>query len=63
MNTLQKKLSQSNVQSVLFFLVDLYFSYLFIHEIGKLRVMCGIPLNENQLIFEKNILFIKNYIK
>ena len=30
--------------SVLFFLVDIYFSYLFIHEIDKLRVMCGIPL-------------------
>ena len=31
--------------SVLFLLVDLCFSYLFIHEIGKLRVMCGIPLS------------------
>ena len=30
--------------SVLFFLVGLCFSYLFIHEIGKLRIMCGIPL-------------------
>ena len=30
--------------SVLFFLVNLCFSYLFIHEFGKLRVMCGIPL-------------------
>ena len=33
--------------SVLFFLVDLYFSYLFVHEIGKLRVMCGIPIMLN----------------
>ena len=30
--------------SVLFFLVDLCFYYLFILEIGKLRVMCSIPL-------------------
>ena len=48
MNTLQQKLGQlnriKNRISVLFFLVDLYFSYLFIHEIGKLRVMCWIPL-------------------
>ena len=30
--------------SVLFFLV--YLVFLFIHEIDKLRVMCGMPLNE-----------------
>ena len=36
--------------SVLFFLVDLCFSYLFIHEIGKLRVMCGIPLNYGNIL-------------
>ena len=35
---------------VTIFLVDLYFSYLFIHEIGKLSVMCGIPLNVNKII-------------
>ena len=27
--------------------MDLYFSYLFIHEIDKLLVMCGIPLNND----------------
>ena len=32
--------------SVLFFLVDLCFSYLYIHEIGKLHVMCVIPLSQ-----------------
>ena len=36
--------------SVLFFLVDLCFSYLFIHEIGKFRVMCGIPLRYNIIL-------------
>ena len=50
--------------SVLFFLVDLYFSYLFIHEIGKLRVMCGIPLRESteylEIFIEYNIFHIKN---
>ena len=45
MNTLQKTLGQLNEYNISsIFLVDLYFSYLFIHEIGKLRVMCGIPL-------------------
>ena len=44
MNTLQTKLGQVNELSVLFLLVDLCFSNLFINEIGKLRVMCGIPL-------------------
>ena len=46
MNTLQKKVGQLNEENFSsIFLVDLDFSYLFIHEIGKLRVMCGIPLN------------------
>ena len=55
MNTLQTKVGQLNeYNSVLFFSVDLYFSYLFIHEIYKLRVMCGIPLSSNY--YARNII-------
>ena len=45
-NTIQHKVGQLRMNriSVLFFIVDLCFSYLFIHEIDKLCVMCGIPL-------------------
>ena len=40
--------------SVLFFLVDIYFSYLFIHEICKFRVMCGIPLRRYNYHYKYN---------
>ena len=49
--------------SVLFFLVDLYFSYLFIHEIDKLRVMCGIPLRAVFLVNNRQNIYIKMYFK
>ena len=53
-----------NIISVLFFLVDLCFYYLFIHESGKLRVMCGIPLiQEIKLNIFDNYLNKLLYIK
>ena len=58
MNTLQKKSGQMNRISVLFFLVDLYFSYLFIHEIGKLRVMCGIPLIASKSLMYSRVILL-----
>ena len=61
MDTLHKKVGQLNRISVLFFLVDLCFSYLFIHEIGKLRVMCGIPLKVYYSFSSWSVSYIKSY--
>ena len=46
--------------SVIFFLVDLCFYYLFIDEIVKLRIMCGIPLSTENMILLYNSFFLSN---
>ena len=44
MNILQKKLGQLNELNISSIFFSGLIFYLFIHKIGKLRVMCGIPL-------------------